>query len=173
MIIMDDKLSAPIGHQIRQLRRARGWTLAELASRAGTSAPSLHRYEGGWDRYRLSTLRRIGAALGARIDVQLTALDAQSRNIGDLPLDPDGLASLLEPLFWDADLTVERLGEFPEWVLARALSFGTWDQVRAARRYYGDDMVMRAANGRSVDERTRSFWALVLEGGESASQGPA
>src|SRR5439155_947182 len=51
-IIMSDKSWAgvPLGHRIRQLRQDRGWTLAELARRAGTSAPALHRYENGWGR---------------------------------------------------------------------------------------------------------------------------
>ena len=48
---------APVGLQIRALRKERGWSLAELARRAGTSAPTLHRYESGWERFELATLR--------------------------------------------------------------------------------------------------------------------
>lgn len=53
---------APIGQQIRRLRQGRGWTLAELARLAATSGPTLHRYENGWDRFELVTLRKIAAA---------------------------------------------------------------------------------------------------------------
>ena len=66
---------APIGQQIRRLRRGRAWTLAELARRAETSAPTLHRYENGWDRFELATLRKIATALGARLEVRLVPLD--------------------------------------------------------------------------------------------------
>ena len=73
---MSDNISLPapappVGVRIRSLRKARGWSLAELARRAGTSAPSLHRYESGWDRFELATLRKIASALGARLEVRL------------------------------------------------------------------------------------------------------
>jgi len=71
---MDDRFDSsatPLGHQIRRLREERGWTLAALARRAGTSAPALHRYENGWDRFRADTLRKVAGALGARLDVRL------------------------------------------------------------------------------------------------------
>jgi transcriptional regulator with XRE-family HTH domain len=71
---MNDKsggLATPLGHQIRRLREARGWTLAALARRARTSAPALHRYENGWDRFRIDTLRKVAGALGARLDSEL------------------------------------------------------------------------------------------------------
>ncbi len=69
---MSDKCgdaAEPIGPQIRRLREGRGWTLAELARRAGTSAPTMHRYENGWDRFELATLRKIAAALHTRLEV--------------------------------------------------------------------------------------------------------
>lgn len=62
-----------IGLQIRQLRKRRGMTLQQLADRAGTSASALHRYEAGWDRFEVATLRRIATALGAHLDVRLIA----------------------------------------------------------------------------------------------------
>jgi transcriptional regulator with XRE-family HTH domain len=64
-------VQAPIGFQIRALRKERGWTLAELARRAGTSAPTLHRYESGWERFELATLRKLADALGVRLNVSL------------------------------------------------------------------------------------------------------
>ena len=67
----DNTLSAPpppIGTQIRHLRRERGLTLSDLAQLANTSAPTMHRYESGWDRFELNTLRKIAAALGAALE---------------------------------------------------------------------------------------------------------
>src|SRR5437870_13329252 len=104
---MNDKFSAeqPIGLQIRRLRQARGWTLAELARRAGTSAPTLHRYENGWDRFELGTLRRIAAALEARLEIRLVSA-ARARPRGPRPA---ALLRLIAPLFWDRDLSATDL----------------------------------------------------------------
>ncbi|MHC4472742.1 MAG: helix-turn-helix domain-containing protein [Planctomycetota bacterium] len=155
---------ALLGARIREIRRARGWSLAELARRAGTSAPALHRYESGWDRFGVPTLRRIADALGARLEVRLIVDEKR-----DVPRHgPRRLVELLSPLFWDKDLTVEDLERFPTWVLGRLLAFGNLEQVRAARRHFGDDAVREAIERRDVDARTRNFWTLMLDGGADA-----
>jgi len=165
-IIMSDNLDAagqagPIGAQIRRLRKAKGWTLAELARRAGTSTPSLHRYESGWDRFEVATLRKISAALGARLEIRLVP----GRGPAGRP-SPDRLVRLLAPLFWDRDLTRSDLEDHPGWVLRRVLMYGNRAQTGMARRFYGDDAVREAAAHRSVDARTRNYWSLIL--GETA-----
>ena len=82
---MDDKYgsAAPVlGARIRELRQAAGLTLEALAQRVGTSAPTLHRYESGWDRFEVATLRRIAAALGASLQIRLVpAAGAVSRPV--------------------------------------------------------------------------------------------
>ena len=165
-IIMNDK-SLPLGHRIRRLRRQRGWTLAELARRAGTSAPTLHRYEGGWDRFELETLRRIAAALGARLEVRLVSTPrAAARRVSS-----KALALQLAPLFWDRDLRESDLSEHPGWVLERVLTSGHREQVLAARAFFGDEAVGRATERRGVDARTRRYWRLILGESERAPQG--
>jgi len=139
-----------------------GWSLADLARRVGSSAPTLHRYESGWDRFELSTLRKIAAALDARLEVRL---------IGRLKAEPE-------------DLTTSDLAEYPQWVLSRVLMFGDSAQVAASRRFYGDAAIREAVARRGVDERTRNYWTLVLpargetpgsaaRGGTLASAGPS
>jgi transcriptional regulator with XRE-family HTH domain len=152
----------PIGARIRSLRTARGWSLAELARRAGTSAPTLHRYESGWDRFEVATLRKIATALGARLEVNFVE---KERNT-DTPAD---LRILLTPLFWDRKLQSADLERFPDWVLERVLMFGNRDQVSAARRYFGDEAVARVAGRRGVDPKTSNYWNTVLEGAAGAS----
>ena len=152
----------PIGTRIRSLRTARGWSLAELAKRAGTSAPTLHRYESGWDRFELATLRKIASALGVRLEVKLV----EEAGITSAPAD---LRELLSPLFWDRKLRPTDFEKYPDWVLERVLMFGNRDQVIAARRFYGDEAVIRAAGRRGVDPKTRNFWNVVLEGVAVAS----
>ncbi|MHC5007348.1 MAG: helix-turn-helix domain-containing protein [Planctomycetota bacterium] len=158
---------APIGQQIRRLRRGRAWTLAELARRAETSAPTLHRYENGWDRFELATLRKIATALGARLEVRLVPRTGKG-NVGSrLPW--KSLAKLLSPLFWDQDLSDKQ--EHRDWVLGRVLVFGNGQQVAAARSYFGDEAIRRAVERRGVDARTRNYWKLILAGAHDASEG--
>ncbi|MBI1733099.1 MAG: helix-turn-helix transcriptional regulator [Gammaproteobacteria bacterium] len=159
---MNDNIpSAPIGAQLRRLRLARGMSLRELARRAGTSAPSLHRYESGWDRFEIATLRRIAAALSARLDVTLSAPD--SRKPAARPAKAKLLRSL-SPLFWDTKLTGSILTDHPHWVLGRVLGYGDLEQVHAARRFFGDDAIRAAISRRDIDRRTRNYWKTILGG---------
>jgi transcriptional regulator with XRE-family HTH domain len=167
---MSDKCGdapAPIGPQIRQLREARGWTLAELARRAGTSAPTIHRYENGWHRFELATLRKIATALQARLEVWFVPL-GKKRTVESKP-SWKSLVKLLAPLFWDRDLGDR--ADHPEWIMERVLVFGNREQVAAARRYFGDKVIRRAVERRGVDARTRNYWRLILAGARDASEG--
>ncbi|MFQ5810869.1 MAG: helix-turn-helix domain-containing protein [Armatimonadota bacterium] len=155
---------APIGAQIRNLRASKGWSLEELAARAGTSAPTLHRYEGGWERFELATLRRIASALGARLEVRLLPSRRRSREPGRSAWD---LVRLLAPLFWDKPLALSNLTDHPLWVLRRVLLFGDARQVDAARRFFGDHAIREAVAHRGVDARTRTYWHLILDEGDA------
>jgi transcriptional regulator with XRE-family HTH domain len=159
-IIMYDNIStSPIGQQIRELRQVQGLSLQELARRAGTSAPALHRYEAGWDRFEIATLRRIAAALGAWLEVRL------HRTEGHRSVKQPGekqLVRVLAPLFWDRRLTTADLIDHPNWVLGRVLMYGDPDHVRAARRFYGDEAIRDAIARRGVDDRTRNYWTIIF-----------
>ena len=160
--------SAPIGQQIRRLRQQRGWSLDVCAKRAGTSAPALHRYENGWDRFGLDTLRKIAAALGARLELNLVPCPRPAEAGGRLSV--RALARKLSPLFWERDLLESDLSDYAEWVLERVLTSGSHDQVRSARLFFGDGMIRRAAERRGVDRRTRQYWRLILGDVQHASQ---
>ncbi len=167
----DNRTPAPtIGHQIRRLRKTRGWSLETLARRAGTSAPTLHRYESGWDRFELQTLRRIATALQARVEVRLVP---ESRDDEADRVDSKrALVRLLAPLFWDYDLRVSSLSEHGRWILERVLTAGNLTQVKAARTFFGDAAIRAAIERRGVDARTRNYWNLILEGRQHASESP-
>ena len=150
----------PIGTQIRHLRTERGLTLAELARLAETSAPTMHRYEGGWNRFEVSTLQRIAAALGAVVEVRLIP---NPEPPACMEARPEEIVTLVAPLFWDHELRVDDLDRHPGWILARILMFGSAAQVRAARWYYGDSAILEAIGRREVDSRTRNYWELILE----------
>lgn len=155
-----------IGLQIKQLRKSRGMTLRQLAEKAGTSASALHRYEAGWDRFEVATLRRIAMALGAQLDVRL--IPGERPTVGRPGA--NSLVNMLKPLFWDKRLTVEDLQAHPVWVLTRVLMFGNADQARAARSFFGDGLIREAIDQRGMDGRTRAYWNLLL-GGSGASAG--
>jgi len=149
----------PIGTQIRRLRKQRGLTLTELAERVGTSAPAVHRYESGWDRYQLPTLRKIAAALGVSLEMRF--VEVQGRKTGPEHTEDD-LVRLISPSFWDKKLEASDLEEYPEWVLGRVLMFGTTDQVSAIRSFFGDDAIRSVIKNRGIDARTRNYWELIL-----------
>ena len=149
----------PIGAQIRQLRQDRGLTLSAMARLAGTSVPAMHRYESGWDRFELSTLRKIAGAVGAVLEVRLVPAPRPEST-----LEPAGeaLTDLLASVFWDRELKQSDLEDHRSWVLARALMFGNDIQVKAARTYFGDGAIRAAIRRREVDPRTRNYWTLML-----------
>ena len=157
---MHENKSVPlIGPQIRRLRTGRGLTLQGLAQRAGTSASALHRYETGWDRFEVATLRRIAAALGGHLEVRFVADDV--RTVVPKPGKRE-ILKLLAPLFWDKRLRSGDLVGHRLWVLCRVLMYGNLKQMQATRRYFGDDLIRNAIASRAVDSRTRGYWELVL-----------
>jgi transcriptional regulator with XRE-family HTH domain len=156
---LSERTGPLVGPRLRSLRRRKGLSLKELAEKIGSSVSAIHRYESGWGRFELRTLRRLAAALDARLDIRLD------------PLHPDGSAGRaspaqlvrnLRPLFWDVELKPEHLDENPQWVLRRVLRFGDWQAVRRARMHFGDDAVREAAAHRSMDVRTRRLWQVIL-----------
>jgi transcriptional regulator with XRE-family HTH domain len=157
----------PIGHQIRQLRNARGWSLAKLAHRAGTSAPSLHRYENGWDRFEVATLRRIATALDAHLEVILVPKASEGDST---PPTEDELLKLISPLFWDHDLEADHIRSNPAWVINRVLMQGDMIQARALRQFFGDERIREAIRARGVDGRTRTYWQAILDEEDDAPQ---
>jgi len=55
-------------------RLKNGWTPAELARRVGMQQPNIARLEGGtYDRMSLPTLKKVARALGAGIEIKLSA----------------------------------------------------------------------------------------------------
>jgi transcriptional regulator with XRE-family HTH domain len=164
--IVDNNMPPPpIGAQIRSLRKARGWSLDELARRAGTSAPTIHRYEGGWDRFEIGTLRKLSAALGASLEVRLRPRESDRRDA--MPTSEE-LARLIRPLFWDAELKVTDLAEHTSWILRRVLSFGNAKSVAAVRAFFGDQAIRDAVRQRGIDVRTRNYWKLILDDADAS-----
>ena len=61
------------GYQIARLRILRGLTQAQLAEMVGTRQPSIARLENGTSLPSLSFLKKIAAALNAKLEVHLVS----------------------------------------------------------------------------------------------------
>ena len=68
---------------IREARLAAGLTMAELAERAGTSKPSVSRYENGVVDPRTETLQRLLHACGRELRAQSFDLPTSSRQVSE------------------------------------------------------------------------------------------
>ncbi len=155
---------APIGAQIRDLRKSHRLTLQELADAVGSSAPAIHRYESLWEGYTVRTLRRIAEALDAELEVRLRPrVRAHTpESPGDRPTERDFLERIRN-LFWDADLTATHLAGNAVWILTRILNEGSLPQVRSALAYYGPAPFREVLGRRDLSARARSFLAALLK----------
>ncbi len=66
-------------YQIARLRILRGLTQEELASMIGTKQPSIASLESGSTEPSLSFLRKVAAALGARVEVRIVPADDREK----------------------------------------------------------------------------------------------
>jgi transcriptional regulator with XRE-family HTH domain len=66
-------------YQIARLRIARGLTQAQLAEMVGTKQPSIARLESGASEPSVAFLRKVAAALEARLEVRFVALGKDQR----------------------------------------------------------------------------------------------
>lgn len=161
VITYDNNVSSAfdVSTQIRRRRRELGLSQAQLARRVDTSVPTLSRYENGWSRFELSTLRKLATALGCELVVELKA---KTRN-GD-GTNPDDLVERIGRLFWDTRLTADHLEEYPLWVVERVLELGNLGDVRGLIAYLGRSEFLRlAADARLTSARTREFWLHMLD----------
>lgn len=66
-------------------------------------------------------------------------------------------------LFWDVSFKNIDFLKHQRWVVARVLSWGTWDEIIALFHLYGWRAVRQAIQGnRAIDPKLSRFWLQVI-----------
>jgi len=156
----DNKMNSPqdISRQIHERRKQLGLSLAQFARRVNTSPATLSRYENGWTRFEVYTLRKLATALGCDLVVKLEPKAHRT----DPPKRPK-VVQRLRRLFWDQSLTARHLEENPMWVVERVLEYGNLEDVHHLVLYLGRNTFLGHVSGaRFSSDRTRVFWQQIL-----------
>ena len=148
-----------ISEKLKNRRLELGLSLKQLARRANTSVATLSRYENGWQRFEMYTLRKLATALDCRLTVNLeplkTTAPRSQKNWGFREL---------RRLFWDRRLRNQDLEDFPLWVLERVLEYGSLEDVRFLTLRMGyKKFLENVSRVRFKSARTENFWRLILQ----------
>lgn len=87
MTLSDTAQAERVGSRIRDMRRARAFTLVQLAEAAELSHPFLSQLERGLASPSMASLERIARALGTS-QVELLSVDEPRRGRGGVPAEP-------------------------------------------------------------------------------------
>ncbi|GAB4085200.1 XRE family transcriptional regulator [Myceligenerans cantabricum] len=146
-----------IGPRLRAARRARGWTLDELASLAGMSASTLSRLESGKRQASLELLLPLTRRLGIRVDDLLPPEDTDPRvrrptirrdGLIIAPLAPEGSPVHTYKITYPptADLPEQRVHDGYEWLYVLS--------GRLRLRLGAQDLVLTRGEAAEFDTRT-------------------
>ena len=152
------KFIQDISGQLHQRRSQLGLSLGAVARRAGTSIPTLSRYENGWTRFELGTLRKLATALDCELVVSLQPQP------GLQPETEKAAIRRLARLFWDHPFTAGDVEAHPVWVVERILDYGDLEDIRFIRKRLGNEHFLEAVStARISSPRTRRFWEQILK----------
>jgi transcriptional regulator with XRE-family HTH domain len=160
---------AQVGPRLRVVRRSRGWTLDELASRAGMSASTLSRLESGKRQASLELLLPLTRQLGIRVD-DLISVDAPDPRIHRPVIRRDGL--IIAPLAPEGSpvhtykITYPPVETLPE---LRVHDGYEWLYVLSGRlRLRLGDQDLTLTRGEAAEFDTRTPHAMSAAGGRPA-----
>ena len=148
-----------ISVKLKKRRLEIGLSLNQVARRANTSPSTLSRYENGWQRFELYTLRKLATALECRLEIDLEPIDVPVSKVRNA----DGIRDLRR-LFWDRAFTDQDLDDYPVWVLERVLEYGSLKDVRFLQTWMGRRRFLESvATIRFKSRKTERFWTQILE----------
>jgi hypothetical protein len=74
----------------------------------------------------------------------------------------DSKLSFSTNLFWDADLSELDMEQHAAYIVGRVLDYGSWNDWKLIRQYYGMEKIKTIALGlRSMERKSLSFIATV------------
>lgn len=158
-----------VGPRLRAVRHAKGWTLDELAVRAGMSASTLSRLESGKRQASLELLLPLARQLGIRID-DLVSVEAPDPRVRRPTMQRDGL--VIAPLAPEGSpvhtyrITYPPARALPE---LRVHDGFEWLYVLSGRlrlRLGAQDLVL--TRGEAAEFDTRTPHAMSAAGGKPA-----
>jgi transcriptional regulator with XRE-family HTH domain len=133
-------------------------SLSRLARLAGSSVATVSRYENGWSRFELATLRKLATALGCRIEVTWHPLEEHEACESEAQL-----IDHLGRLFWDRRLEQGDLQRYPQWIVKRAIQYGKIADIRALSMFLGRRRFLEIVSDlRMPSAKLQSFWGAIL-----------
>jgi transcriptional regulator with XRE-family HTH domain len=129
---------------------ALGLSLAEVARRAGTSAPTVSRYEHNWSRFEIKTLQKLAIALDADLSVELHP----KANETNQAFDEQDAIRALSRLFWEHPLSLADFQKHSGWIVERVLEYGQLEDIKRVRRLLGKKQFLKPSPPR-VSHRIR------------------
>ena len=149
-----------ISEKLRERRRECGLSLSELARLADTSPATLSRYENGWTRFEVSTLRKLASALDCRLKIEF--VPSEERN--QTRMSKSEVIEGLKRLFWDSDFDAEVLDRYPVWAVERVLESGQLEDIHSLLILMDRDLFLETVSKTSrLSGKTRSFWNSILK----------
>ncbi|MBD3278569.1 MAG: helix-turn-helix domain-containing protein [Candidatus Aegiribacteria sp.] len=150
---------ANVSQQLKERRIEMGLSIYDLARLADTSPATISRYENGWTRFEMVTLRKLAMALKCRLDVKLSACN---RRTGDATTVHD-IIMKLKRLFWDAEFSENTVRDHPVWVVERVLENGRLSDVHALQHLMGREHFLKCLQKATrLSTKTRVFWDGIL-----------
>jgi len=144
---------------LKERRLELGLSLSQLAYRTNTSAATLSRYESGWSRFEIYTLRKLASALGCRLRVELEPLADTAGQESTATA-----VKKLQRLFWDKPLLERDFDEFPLWVIKRVLEYGTLSDVQVLIGIVGKNEFLESVSKIKFSSMiTQRFWQKILD----------
>ena len=116
MNTIEDSINQRIGARIRIERESRGWSLTELAERAGVSRAMIHKIERGESSPTATLLGRLSGAFGISMSMLMARAEMQEGKL---------LRFADQPVWHDPQRTcVMKCGLAIAWSLARRMIVG-------------------------------------------------
>ncbi len=149
-----------ISEKLRGRRLQSGYSLSEFARLADTSPATLSRYENGWTRFEVSTLRKLASAMGYRLQIEFIPNKANSRT----EMNESEIIDSLKRLFWESDFNPEILDKYPVWAVERVLESGQLQDIHSLQDLMGRDLFLESVlRCTRLSPKTRIFWNSILK----------